>query len=127
MSDKRYTNTKKGRLAEDVAFVYLQKLNHIILEINWCVQKAELDIISRQNNMIIFTEVKSRKDNEFGDPATMVTKRKQKLLVSAATKYMDMVNYDGDFRFDIITITGYDLNSCQLEHYENAFFPGLDF
>jgi len=127
MSYKKYNTTKKGKLAEDIAFQYLLKLNHTILETNWSGKKAELDIISQKDGTLIFTEVKSRKDEQFGDPATMVTKRKQKLLVSAATSYMDQVNYDGDFRFDIITITGYELNSCNLEYYEDAFFPGLDF
>ncbi len=127
MTLKKHSNTKKGKLTEDVALQYLLKLNHTILETNWSGKKAELDIISQKDGILIFTEVKSRKDEEFGDPATSVTKRKQKLLVSAATSYMDHIDYDGDFRFDIITITGYQLNTCNLEHYEDAFFPGLDF
>ena len=128
LNSRLKTNTtKKGKLAEDVAFQYLTKLNHEILELNWSVQKAEIDIISRLEGLLVFTEVKSRNSRVFGDPATMVTKRKQRLLVSAATAFMEKINYDGEFRFDIITLTGYDLYKCNLEHYEDAFFPGLEF
>jgi putative endonuclease len=125
--NNKSNNRNKGNLAEDIAFTYLLKLDYAIREINWISQKAEIDIIAEKDKNLIFVEVKSRKNNDFGDPAVMVNRRKQKLLVSAATKYMESINYDGDFRFDIITVTGYDLSKSNLEHFEDAFFPGLDF
>ncbi|HMP31404.1 MAG TPA: YraN family protein [Saprospiraceae bacterium] len=127
MKNKSSDNRSKGNIAEDIAFQYLLKLDYKIREINWIKQKAEIDLIAEKENILVFIEVKSRKNSDFGNPATMVTKRKQRLLVSAATQYMDSINYDGNFRFDIITVTGYDLTRCSLDHFEDAFFPGLDF
>jgi putative endonuclease len=121
------TNRDKGRLTEHVALKFLTSLNYSIEEINWTKSKAELDIIAKDGKFLVFVEVKSRATDGFGDPSTAVNKRKQRLLVSAASQYMDAIDYNGDFRFDLITVVGYDLDKLTLEHYPDAFFPGLDF
>ena len=127
LSENKFDNKQKGDQAEHIAFQYLLKLNYQIHDVKWQFQKAEIDIIAQKDDFLVFIEVKSRKNVKFGDPAIMVTKRKQRLIVSAATQYMDSIDYDGNFRFDIITLVGYDLNKTTLEHYEDAFFPGIDF
>ena len=122
----KISNTKKGKKTEDIALQFLISLGYEIQAANWFSKKAEIDIIATHQNVLIFIEVKSRKTSKFGDPALAVTRRKQRLLVAAATSYMDSIDYDGDFRFDILTIVGYEENQLTLEHYPDAFFPGLD-
>jgi putative endonuclease len=120
------TNTDKGRKTEDIALQFFISLGYDIKATNWYSKKAEIDIIASHQKKLIFIEVKSRKTSKFGDPALAVTSRKQRLLVSAATSYMDSIDYDADFQFDILTIVGYEENQLTLEHYPDAFFPGMD-
>jgi putative endonuclease len=121
------SKTAKGSYTEHIAFKFLVSLGYDIHAVNWRRSKAEIDIIAQHGKTLVFVEVKSRSSDDFGDPALAVSKRKQKLLVSAATLYMDEIKYDRDFRFDIITVIGYNESSLSIEHYKDAFFPGLDF
>ena len=41
-----------GKKGEELALAYLQKLGHQILELNWRIQKAEIDIISMDSDDI---------------------------------------------------------------------------
>ena len=120
------SNTAKGRITEDIALKFFISLGYEINAVNWVSKKAEIDIIASYQQLLIFIEVKSRKTSKYGDPAIAVTPRKQRLPVSAATAYMDSIDYNGDFRFDILTIVGYEQDQLTLEHYPDAFFPGLD-
>ena len=119
------SNLVKGRNAETLAFEYLIAAGYEILELNWRHKKAELDIIAKHLDSIIFIEVKSRSTDYFGDPAFGVNDKKMKMLVAGATSYMEQVQHDGLIRFDIITIIFYPSDFFELEHYQDAFFPGL--
>ena len=123
----RKTTTEKGKFTEHIAFTFLQQSGYEIEAVNWRTGKLEIDIIAKKNKDLVFIEVKSRAIDLWGDPAVAVNHQKKKLLVRAASMYMEMVNYDGNFRFDIITVVGYEVDKLTIEHYEDAFFPGLDF
>lgn len=125
--NSKTSNTAKGNHTEHIAYRFLVHAGYEIVTVNWVAKKAEIDLIARYGKFLVFVEVKSRKSSKHGDPATMLTKRKQRLLVSAATAYMNEINYDGDFRFDLITIVGYGEHDAVLEHYKEVFWPGMDF
>ena len=124
---QRKSTTEKGKFTEHVAFNFLQSAGYEIEAINWRNGRLEIDIIAKKNNHLIFIEVKSRALDKWGDPANAVNHHKMKFLVRAASAYMDTLDYDGNFRFDIITVVGYELDKLTIEHYEDAFFPGMDF
>lgn len=121
------SNTDKGNYSEHIAFRFLIHAGYEIITANWVAKKAEIDLIARDGKFLVFIEVKSRKNSKHGDPATMLTSRKKRLLVSAATAYMDEIDYNGDFRFDLITVVGYGEHNAELEHYKEVFWPGMDF
>ncbi len=110
---------KKG---ENIALEYLVNQGHQILETNWRFNQFEIDIISKSNNILVFTEVKARTGSDYGKPEDAVTTSKQRYLGKAADEYIYSKEYDGDIRFDIISIeflrTNYDIL-----HLEDAFFP----
>jgi putative endonuclease len=74
-----------------------------------------------ENNILIFTEVKTRKNAEFGYPESAVGKRKEKQIYDAAAEYMDRVGHENEIRFDIIAITIEP--KIKIEHFPDAFFP----
>jgi len=117
------THLDLGRLGEELAREHLQKTGYKVLDLNWRYGRAEVDLIVLKDNVIIFTEVKTRTGNGFGEPEDFVDARKQKLLVSAADEYIYLVNHQGDVRFDIIAILFDKQNNHTLKHIEDAFWP----
>ncbi|QJD95764.1 YraN family protein [Mucilaginibacter robiniae] len=115
-----------GRQGEELAKTYLEKSGYEILDENWTFGKAEVDLIVYKNQVIIFTEVKARTSNSFGEPEDFVDNRKQKLLAQAADEYIYLMNHQGEVRFDIIAIRFRQDGSYTLKHIEDAFWPSAD-
>lgn len=114
-----------GQWGEETAVRYLQEKEYEILERNWRYSRAEVDIIARTNGQLIFVEVKYRKNSYFGKPESFVDRRKQFLLAEVAAVYCEGQEYDGEIRFDIISITGSPDATHRIRHIEDAFFPAF--
>ena len=118
------STTEIGREGEDRAVRYLEEEGYEILCRNYRFRKAEIDIIARLGEALIFVEVKTRGSSRFGSPETFVTARKERLIAQAAQAYMEAVQHDWEIRFDIIAILLLPDGSHDLQHFEDAFFPG---
>ncbi|MCB9284810.1 MAG: YraN family protein [Lewinellaceae bacterium] len=114
-----------GKRGEDLATDWLRKNEYEILEKNWRYSRAEVDIIARKNGTLIFLEVKTRRTEKFGHPAAFVTPRKRRFLADAAQEYMRQTGHDWAFRFDIISVLLVPGYLPKIEHFPDAFFPGL--
>ncbi|MCW3167819.1 YraN family protein [Chryseobacterium sp. 09-1422] len=110
-----------GKQAEDLAADYLIKNGYRILVRNFRYQKAEIDIISEKDNVIIVTEVKARSTDFFILPQEAVTKGKIKLIVTAANHFMEKFNSDQEVRFDIISVLPDQKGNLEIEHIPDAF------
>lgn len=115
-----------GDWGEELASRYLQKQGFEILERNWRYSRAEVDIIARHRGLLIFVEVKQRKNTDFGYPESFVSEKQQQLLAEAAAVFCDAMAYEGEIRFDVISIIGQPAQEGpDLHHLKDAFFPGL--
>lgn len=106
-----------GNNGEILAQEYLVNKNYLILHTNWRFKHAEIDIIAKDKNIIVFVEVKYRKNKNFGYPEEFVTKNKIKKMHEAAEAYIEQYNWNGELRFDIIAIE--DKN---IQHFIDAFY-----
>ena len=116
-----------GRWAEDLARDFLLKQGFEILALNWRYKRAEIDIIGKEKEVLVFIEVKMRSYSGFGLPEEMVSKRKQRLLIDAAMAYMRTIGHEWEIRFDIIAVMGSPDKGAEIKHFRDAFFPGLDY
>ncbi|MFI5138656.1 MAG: YraN family protein [Sphingobacteriales bacterium] len=112
-----------GRKGETLAKAHLEKAGYEIMDENWTHGHLEVDLIAYKDKVIIFTEVKTRTGNFFGEPEDFVDKRKQKLLVEAAEEYVYLMNHQGEVRFDIISVLFDRQDNYTLKHIEDAFWP----
>jgi putative endonuclease len=112
-----------GRKGELMAKLYLEQQGYEIMDENWCHGKAEIDLIAYKDKVIIFTEVKTRTGNGFGEPEDFVDNRKQRLIAGAADEYIYLMNHQGEVRFDIIAILFRNEENYKLNHIEDAFWP----
>ena len=115
-----------GRHGESLAKAHLEASGYEILDENWTHGKAEIDLIAYKDKVIIFTEVKTRTGNGFGEPEDFVDTRKQKLLANAADEYIYLMDHQGEVRFDIIAILFDNSKNYKLNHIEDAFWPSAE-
>ena len=94
------------------------------METNWRHKRAEVDIIAKDGDILVFIEVKTRTSAYFGPPEAFVTPQKEKLLVRAAHAYMEQISHHWEIRFDVVSILRKDAQDYQIEHLPDAFWPG---
>lgn len=82
------TTKQIGDSAEDEATNYLIRQGHEILERNWKTKICEIDIVSKKDETIYFTEVKYRKKSYQGDGFSAVTSKKLRQMKFAAEFYV---------------------------------------
>jgi len=114
-----------GKTGEATARKFLENKGYAILESNWRFHRAEVDLIAKDGNVLVFVEVKTRSSDAFGKPEAFVSTRKQRFLAEAASAYMEQSGHDWEIRFDIISVLAQPAGEALIEHFEDAFFPGL--
>lgn len=114
-----------GKLGEQLASRFLIKQGYQVLECNWRFSRAEIDLILMQNDILVFCEVKSRRNISFGKPEAFVNEKKEALMFDAANAYIEESNHQGEIRFDIISVTFDSNEKPKIEHFKDAFFSGL--
>lgn len=118
MSEKNI-NKQIGTKGEEIACSYLKKLGWKILEKNFRYSKyAEIDIIAKETNTIVFVEVKTRTTSNFGHPFEAINTKKINNIYKAALSYLKSTQerYE-DYRIDIISILGN--SNPKIEHIKN--------
>ena len=111
-------NKVTGQKGEELACNYLVKLGYNVVARNVNIAGGELDIIAIDGSYIVFVEVKTRATNKFGSAIEAVTPAKAKQIIKCARAYIARKSlYGRDIRFDVIGVTGTDI-----EHVENAFW-----
>jgi len=115
------SNKEIGILGEQIAKDYLISLHYKILEQNFRYSKSEIDLIAKDGEVLVFVEVKTRSYDYFGPPESFVSEYKEVLIHEAGSYYMETINHDWEFRFDIIAIILNKDGSYQLEHHKDAF------
>jgi len=117
------TTTDKGHRGEALAAKQMEKMGYEILERNFHALKAEIDIIAKKDNVIVFTEVKYRKNEEMGTPAEAVNHWKQQNIIRAAKAYIAqkcLMEMGYDFRFDVAEVLTSE-GKTYFRYTENAF------
>ena len=111
-----------GESGEEIACKFLEKKGYEIIKRNWHFSHGEIDIIAKDKDVLVFVEVKTRKNLEYGPPELAVPKTKQKQIKKIAEAYLyinEITNQD--CRIDVIAILMLDKNTPQINHIENAF------
>jgi putative endonuclease len=110
-----------GSLGEHVAEKWLAERGWTILDKHYRGIRNELDLVMRRDNTVAFVEVKTRRDNSFGDPIAAVDRKKQRMLVRSAKAWVAKNGAPNlEYRFDVIGIL-VERSGPQILHIENAF------
>ena len=113
-----------GNKGEDIAADYLKKSGYKILYRNWHWGKHEIDIIAGKDDIVAFVEVKTRSEDFLVDLRDVISREKQKSIISAADGYIQRFRIDKESRFDVLTVIR-KANAFEVEHIPDAFYPTL--
>jgi len=117
---------ENGRWGEDLAVEYLVRNGMEILQRNWRFKHTEIDIIGKEGEVLVFIEVKTRAYTSFGRPEEMVDEHKRQILIHAASIYAMQIDHDWEIRFDIVGIIGQPGRVEEIQHFKDAFYPGMN-
>lgn len=117
------TARENGRFGEDKAAEYLRKNGYRIVERNFSCRMGEIDIIAENGEYIVFAEVKTRKNDRFGQAMEFVTYSKQQKIKRTAMLYFFSHESELQPRFDVIEVYIPDgiFGKVRVNHIENAF------
>ena len=116
-------NLETGHLGEQIAKIYLQNKGYYIVEENYRTKYAEIDLIMRDKDILVFAEVRTRRDEQFGSPESSINRNKMRKLIRNTEAYVAQKGYRKKYRIDAICIV-LDENkrvSC-ITHHKNITF-----
>src|SRR5687767_10102628 len=94
-----------GATGEDSAARFLKARGQRVIERNYRCREGEIDIISVTGDTIVFSEVKTRGSDRWGQPSEAVDWRKQARLRRLAAIWMaDRRPSQSEVRFDVLSV-----------------------
>lgn len=110
-----------GKLGEDLARERLKDLGYRILKTNYRCSLGEVDLVARDGDILVFVEIKTRKNESLGQIKEAVNRRKQSQLSKVALAYLKSNNLWGSkARFDVVAVRLID-GKKEVEIIKNAF------
>ncbi|MEW6269440.1 MAG: YraN family protein [Thermodesulfobacteriota bacterium] len=95
----------RGRAAEDAASRFLERHGYELIARNVWLCGAELDLVARDGDTIVFVEVRSRSHRRFGSPVETVGFRKIARVARAAHAFLSLRGWSNRAsRFDVVGI-----------------------
>ena len=98
IAEGKITTKQLGDRGEQIVVDYLVESGHEIVARNYKTKLFEVDIISRKNEMLYFTEVKYRSGRDFGGALDFIDKKKQQKMHLAVEGFMATHPEYADFR-----------------------------
>ncbi len=114
-SPKNLFNKILGVYGETLAVKMLKKKGYRILARNYRCFYGEADIVAQDGEDIVFIEVKTRSNTDFGAPVEAVDDRKQQKYYDIAAHYVKNIE-KVPVRFDVVEIL-----RGKATHIRNAF------
>jgi putative endonuclease len=110
-----------GERSEHLAARHLKWRGYQIIARNFRAAGAEIDIIMKDHETLVFVEVKARMSDGLGPPELAVDDRKQYRIRRAAEIFANRHRSEHrQMRFDVVAISG-DGRGCKVEHLKDAF------
>src|SRR6266702_223786 len=114
---------RRGAHGEKLACRFLRHNGYKVLYRNFKGRSGgEIDIVCRDDDTLVFVEVKTRTREDFGRPVAAVDRQKQKRVSRGGLAWLRMLdNPDILFRFDVVEVVVADDAKPRIELIKNAF------
>jgi putative endonuclease len=107
-----------GKQGEEMAARFLEAQGFQVVARNYRYKHAEIDLIVKKDDWLIFVEVKTRSSSDYGEPESFVDYKKGRKIMEAAEEYIFSNNWHGHIRFDIVSVKL--TNPPEIRHFEDG-------
>ncbi|MDP8224863.1 MAG: YraN family protein [Candidatus Lernaella stagnicola] len=112
-----------GPKAERLAARHLKRHGMRIVTRNWSTKLGELDLVAVEGDELVFVEVKSKRDDEYGRPAEQVNFGKRRRIERLAMAFCGKKKLDPPvMRFDVVEVIWSD--PPRIEWIRGAWLAG---
>jgi len=113
---------RRGLLGERAAKRHLKRLGLKFLAANFRSKRGEIDLVFRDQDCLVFVEVKTRSSEEWIRPAAAVDARKRRLLSQTALDYLRLLKKpEVKIRFDIVEVLLREGEVSEVRHLPRTF------
>lgn len=117
------TATSRGAWAEDLALRFLLDRGLALVTRNYRSRRGEIDLVMREGEVLVFVEVRYRRNRSFGAGTETVDWRKRSRLTASAAHFLH--THPGasrlPCRFDVVSVDG---ANPAVQWVRAAFEPG---
>ena len=119
----RPEHLERGARGEKLAAKFLRRTGYKILYRNFRGRSGgEIDLVCRDEDTLVFVEVKTRTREDFGRPLDAVGREKQKRIARGGLAWLRLLdNPDILFRFDVVEVVMADQIEPRFELIRDAF------
>lgn len=96
----------KGVDAESAALAFLRKEGLELLERNYRCRMGEIDLVMKEDETLVFVEVRQRSNMDFGGARESITTGKKERILKAARHYLSRFDFIPECRFDAVLLDG---------------------
>ncbi len=119
---KALLHLRHGEAGERAAKKHLQERGLKFLTANFRTERGEIDLVFRDQDCLVFVEVKTRSSEAWTRPAAAVNAGKRLRLTRCAFDYLRLLkNPPVKIRFDIVEVLLADGAVAQTRHLPNTF------
>ena len=115
---------KRGDWAEALALAHLSQQGLQLYQRNYQCKTGEIDLIMKDQDTLVFVEVRFRSDSTRGSPLETVTVSKQKKIIRTASFFLQQ--HYGDrwpaCRFDVVGILKKKTCETEINWIKSAFY-----
>ncbi len=119
-----------GSWGENQARIFLEEQGMKCLASNYRYKKGEIDLIMKNNNDLVFVEVKTKVDEYSGEPAENVDQKKMRQIEGVIEFILSNSGLQRDWGFgeevkwqvDVVAVYGDGKKIFDIMHYENVTF-----
>jgi putative endonuclease len=97
-----------GARAEGIAAKFLEARGLTIVDRNFRTRLGEIDLVARDGAMLVFVEVRLRRNQYFGGAGASITAAKCARLTAAARAYLGRLGAEPPCRFDAVLLDSLD-------------------
>lgn len=108
--------------AKRAAVAFLENRGLEIIETDWSCSYGSFDVVAMDDDILVFTQVKSRKASTSGIPEEAVTPAAIRRYTKMAKLYVKRTNVEhSEVRFDVISIYAFSNTQALLRYIRGAF------
>ena len=109
-----------GQWGENLATEYLRSKGYVIIDRDWHSGHRDLDIIAEDDDVVVFVEVKTRRNNIFGDPEEAIDFRKQRSMQQTLNHYAKVNHIHKEIRLANIAVQDRPETKPDIRHIQNV-------